>query len=223
MATNLTLGATWRRLVDLGYAATSAACPDRLNETHTRRQSFIALAGDPAAVFCRPTAALGCELEDAEARQLVLLVLTGYLLADAKQAKAVNAVLEEYKLLGGPVCTDSFGNQTRPLRYDGAPIFDGEATARLAFDDDDSTVLIQHAIAPDRFTSATDQWGNPRRVAASPVGSHLVELDGGEWKGSLLETPRERLPELLPGDVNKLISDVERARWSARPGAREAA
>lgn len=224
MATNNTLGATWRRLHEFGYAATSAARPDRLNETHTRRQSFIALAGDPAAVFCRPTAALGCELDDAENRQVVLLVLTGYLLADKRQAAAVNAVLEQFGLLGGPVCRDDFGNETRPLRYSGAPIFDGEATARLAFDDDDATVLVQHAIAPDRFASATNQWGNMQRVAASPIGSHLLELDGGEWKGAtLLDTPRDRLPELLAGDVNRLIADVERARWNARPGAREAA
>jgi hypothetical protein len=219
MTRDLTLGATWRRLIANGYAPTSASHPDRIVSQPSERDSFIRLAEHPAAVFCRPTAALGCELEDAEQRQVLLLVLTAYLLSDAKQWKAVQPELESRKLLSGPHVIDSCGNRVHVLRYSGQPIFDGEQSARLAFDADDSTVLLEHAIAPGRQLTRTDPWGNMHRVASEPVGSHVIALDG-EWKsGDLLSTPRSKLPELLAKDLARLIPDVELARWEARPAA----
>jgi len=78
-------------------------------------------------------------------------------------------------------------------------------------------VLLEHAIAPGRYAQRSDEWGGTRRVAAEPVGSHIVALDG-EWKGGdPLSTPHDRLPELLAPDVTRLISAIEDARWSARP------
>jgi hypothetical protein len=223
MTRDLSLGATWRRLIALGYAPTSSSHPDRYCSRPGERDSFIALSDHPAAGFCRPTAALGCELEDAEQRQIVLLVITAYLLSDAKQWRAVQSVLDARKLLSGPHVVDSFGNRTHVLKYSGQPIFDGEASARLTHDADDSTVFLAHAIAPGRQLNRTDQWGNMQRVAVEPVGSHTISLDG-EWKGGdLLSTPRSKLPELLGADLVRLIPDVELARWDARPLAKEAA
>lgn len=223
MTRDLSLGATYRSLIANGYAPTSASHPDRYCSRPAERDSFLALSAHPAAVFCRPTFALGSELEDAGQRQIVLLVLTAYLLSEAKQWKAVQSVLDVRKLLSGPHVVDSFGNRTHVLKYSGQPIFDGEASARLTHDADDSTVLIEHAIAPGRQLNRTDSWGNMQRVPAEPVGSHVIALDG-EWKGgSLLDTARSELPELLATDLPRLIPDVELARWGARPLAKEAA
>lgn len=221
---NLTLGATYRRLHDLGYAATSATHPDRIVSRHAaERDSFIALSDHPAAVFCRPTAALGCELDYPEERQLVLLVLTGYLLSDKRAATAVREVLDKHGLLSGLVRTDSFGNEERPLKYSGPPIFDGEAAARLTFDDDYATLFFKQAIAPNRYIQHWDNYGRMDSRAATPIGSHVIELDG-EWRnGTLLDTPRDRLPELLQADITRIISACELARWGARPLAKEAA
>lgn len=223
---DLTLGATWRRLIELGYSPTSATHPDRIvNNYAGRRDSILALSGHPAAVACHPTIANGAHesLEDCNRREVVGLVLTAYLLSDKRQAAAVQAVLEEYKLLGGPVRLDAFGNQLRPLQWAGNAIFDGEHSCRLAFDDDDRTVFLQHAIAPQRFTQHTSIAGVSSRVPFDPVGTHVIQLDG-EWKGGgLLETPRDRLPELLAADIARLISDCEEARWEARPASRGAA
>jgi hypothetical protein len=223
---DLTLGATWRRLVDLGYAPTSATHPDRIvNAATGRRESFIALGTHPAAVMLHPTRANGaCEaLEDLGNREVIALVLTAYLLSDPKQARAVQAVLEEFKLLGGPVRVDGFGNQVRPLRWNGSAVFEGDASARLVHDDDDATVFIQHAIAPSRYLVQSDMYSRTRRIPVEPVGTHILPLEG-EWRGgTLLDTPRDRLPELLAADVQRLIGDVERARWDARAPAKGAA
>ncbi|HEY1891994.1 MAG TPA: hypothetical protein VGG63_16440 [Steroidobacteraceae bacterium] len=224
MATrDLTLGATYRRLHDLGFAATSATNPDRHVSLPGHRDSFISLADHAAAVFCRPSAALGCEVEYPEQRQVALLVLTGYLLADKRQSAVVREVLEKFGLLAGPCRIDAFQNQEYPLRYTGQPIFDGEAAARLTFDDDYATVFVRHAISPGRYIQHTDSYGRMDQRAAEPIGSHVIELSG-EWRnGTLLDTPRDRLPELLQADVARIISDVESARWGARPLAKEVA
>ncbi|MDA8348274.1 MAG: hypothetical protein M0038_05640 [Pseudomonadota bacterium] len=226
---NFTLGATYRRLLDLGYSPTSAATPTR--EDHFaragRRESFIALADHPAAVQCHPTAANGAHesltAADCVAREVPVLVLTGYLLADTRQSKAVQAVLADYGLLAGPVHTDDFGNQIRPLRWSGRAILDGEFSARLVHDDDDTTVCIRHALAPTRFQQLTDQFTRTRNVPLEPVGSHIIPLDGRWESGSLLHTPREKLPELPGADLDRIISEVETARWGGRPAATKGA
>lgn len=223
MTHDRTLGATWHRLQDLGYAATSATSPDRIVSRFAHggnRDSFLSLGDHPAAIMCHPTSANGCALEDAGERQVVALVLTAYLLGEPKQAKAVLAVLEKFELAGGPVRVDGFGNEIRPLQWNGAePLFDGEYSARLTHDDDDATVLLRHAIMPGRFVQRTDEFSRTHVIAAEPVGTHVIELEG-EWKnGALLSTPRSKLPELFKADVRRLIDEVERARWGARPAA----
>ncbi len=220
---DFSLGATWKRLHANGYAATSATHPDRIVDGNRRqRESFIALGAHPTAVMLHPTRANGAQelLEDCSAREVVNLVLTGYLLADAKQAKAVTSVLEEFRLLGGPVMTDSYGNQHRPVKWAGNwPIFDGEYAARLCFADDDETLLLRHAIAPARYQTNRDIYGRESRAALDPIGSHILPLDG-EWRGgSFLDTPRDKLPELFAADVAAVITAVERARWEGRPAA----
>jgi len=218
MATrDLTLGATIRRLHALGYAATSATHPDRYVTRPGHRDSIIALSEHPAAVFCRPSAALGSEVDYPEQRQVAVLVLTGYLLADKRQCAAVREVLETYGLLSGPCRTDALGTQEFPLQYNGPPIFDGGAAARLTFDDDSATVFFKHAIEPGRYIQHTDHYGRVDTRAAEPIGSHVIELSGDWRNGTLLETPRDRLPELLQADVPRIISAVEAARWGARP------
>lgn len=222
MDRNSSLGATWRKLQDLGYAVTSATCPSRLTsgyaQAYNRPDGFLALADHPGAIMCHPTLANGCALSDASKRQVIALVVTSYLLADPKQAKAVNETLADHKLNGGPVRIDGSGNHTYPLQWNGAPIFDGQYAARLCFDDDDATVSILHAIESGRFVQRTDEFSRTRNIPMEPVGTHVIRLDG-DWSksGHLLDTPRWKLPELLKANVNRLIADVERARWMARP------
>lgn len=217
------LGATYRRLIDLGYSPTSATTPSREDRYARagRRESFIALSDHPAAVQCHPTPANGAHeslsAEDCAVREVPVLVLTAYLLADAKQAKAVLAVLAEHGLLTGPVHTDDFGNQLRPLRWSGPVIFDDEYSARLAHDSDDVTVCFRHAIAPQRFQQLTDQYTRTRTVPLEPVGTHIIPLDGRWEGGRLLDIPRDRLPELLAADLDRLVSEIEFARWQGRP------
>lgn len=215
MKNDLTLGTTYRRLIANGYAPTSASHPDRYCSRPDERDSFLRLSDHPAAVMCYPRASNGCALEDCAERGVVALVITVYLLEDAQQWKAVQAALAGF--LTGPYAIDVVGNRTYLLRWDGPPIFDGEQSARLAFDADDSTVFLEHAIAPVRQLNKTDQWGNNTRVAGERIGSHAIALDG-EWKGgTLLDTPRAKLPELTAADLARLIPEVERARWGARP------
>ncbi len=220
---DLTLGRTWKRLHALGYAATSATHPDRIvNDPARKRESFVALAAHPAAIMLHPTPYNGAQelLEDTEQRQVLDLILTSYLLADQRQAKAVTTVLDGVGLLGGPFMTDGYGNRHYPLKWNGWPVMDSEVSARLAFSDDDETVLIRHAIAPGRYQTRGDIFGRQTRHALEPVGSHVLPLDG-EWKGGdLLSTSRDRLPELLQADLPRLIADVEAARWGARPAAK---
>lgn len=222
MARDLTLGATHRRLHDLGYAATSATNPDRIvgRTAHSwQRDSFLLLREHPAAVMCYPTTGNGASeaLDDLECRGVLSLIITAYVLADAKQWKPIAAVLGDY--LCGPYRIDSFGNRLHPLRWNGKPIFDGDHGARLCFDDDDATVFFEHAIAPNRYVDRTDSYARVQRVAAEPIGSHVISLDG-DWKsGSLLDTPRDKLPELLGAELQRLVSDIERARWDGRPAA----
>ena len=204
--------------------------PDRIASARAhaaQRDSFIALAEHPAAVMCYPRTSNGADgrLEDLSERGVVAMVVTAYLLGDAAQWKAVKGVLEDYKLLGGPVRTDTFGNQLRPLRWNGPAVFDEEFSARLTHDSDDWTMFLQQAIAPGRYLQHQDSYGRPSQMPAEPVGSHVIPLDDGEWKGGdLLSTPRDKLPELLAADVSRLISDVEAARWGSRPALqREAA
>jgi hypothetical protein len=220
--TDLTLAATFRRLLELGYSPTSAVNPTREDRYGRRMRSFIELGADPAAIQCHPTPANGAHeslgIEGCSVREVPVLVLTAYLLADAKQSKAVQSVLADYGLLAGPVHTDSFGNQLRPLKWSGPAIFD-EVSARLTHDSDDATCFIRHAIPPERTESRTDTFGRQTRVAGGPVGSHSIPLDGKWENGTLLEVPRDRLPELLAADVDRLVSEVELARWQGRPFA----
>lgn len=226
---DLSVGACWRRLHANGYAATAARFPDRIVTRFARpaeRESFVSLAAEPAAILCHPTFANGASeaLDDLGARGVAILVATAYLLSDSRQAKPALAVLAEYGLTGGPVSVDSFGNRRYLLRWNGPPIFEGEASARLVHDDDDQTILLQHAIAPTQYTTATDRFARTHRVPLDPVGSHIMALEGKWENGHPLDTPRDQLPELVAADLQRLIADVERARWDARPAVqREAA
>lgn len=226
MTRDLTIGATLRRIHANGYAGTSALNSDRIVSSRAsahQRDSAVALSEHPAAVMCYPRISNGSFLEDGEFREVISLVVTAYLLSDSAQWKGVKSVLEEYGLLSGPVRTDAFGNLLRPLKWSGPPIFDGEHTARLTFDEDDATVFLEHAIEPGRYIRRTDEFGRTRELAAEPIGTHLIPLDG-EWRnGDLLSTPRDRLPELLPADRTRLIADIERARWELRPAVQKSA
>lgn len=221
MTRNISVGATRNRLEELGYAPTSATHPDRILSSpfnpSPRRASWGEVDDHPAGVFCFPTEANGCSLEDAAQRQIVLLTLTAYLLSDSRQTKAVMSVLEERKLTSGPYVVRPFGDRTYPLRYNfKEPI--STIRARLAFDDDDATVVFDQAIPPSRWDYRRTSIGSTVRVALDAEQSQILALDAGEWKqGHLLDTSRRNLPELLNADIREIISDVERARWGARP------
>jgi hypothetical protein len=222
--TDISIGACRARLESLGYAVTSATHPDRIIDQRrhfaTRRATFHEIADHPAAVFCYPTAELGCGLPDVAERRLVLLTVTGYLLADAKQAKPVLATLEKFRLLGGPYLERPFGDRVYPLQWNGKEQIYGHR-ARDTFPEDDTTVRFDQA-TPEKYVGATvwrDGTGvSPARSVIESAQSAIVSLEG-KWTGSLLETPRRNLPELFETDVSEIIAAVERARWLGRPAA----
>src|SRR6185437_5151619 len=113
MTRDTTLGATHRRLIEKGYAPTSATHPDRFVSSWCggKRETLLGLADHPAAVMLWPLKENGAVVDDGERRRLVDLTVTAYLLSDSKAARAVTAVLDSLGLTGGPVRQDSFGNR----------------------------------------------------------------------------------------------------------------
>ena len=228
MSRNTTIGATQRKIEELGYAIGSTTNLDRTQGMTFadcgRRRQLWSMRDDPAGVLTYPTAYWAPELKHepnaALNRGIVLLIVTAYLQSDPRQLKAVMPILERYKLTSGPVRTDDFGNKTYPLQWNvREPILKDNA-ARSAHPDDDATVIFkQQAIPSRRYDYRQNHMGISCQVPLDEIGSHILPL-GGEWKqGHLLDTPRRNLPELFECDVSEIIADVERARWGARPAA----
>jgi hypothetical protein len=217
-----TLAGCAKRLRELGYAPTSATNPDRFIATNwsCRRESLGSLGAHPAALMLYPSVENGAEDdasdEDCKSRQIIDLVVTGYLMSLPRELKAIIAVLDSFKLIGGPAMTDGFGNVHRLLQWRGEPVFDNRYRARNCFPADDSTVLLQQAISP-QYQAARTSIGSLQMSAIGPIGTHVLDI-GGEWTGGhILDVPHNRLPELLPSDARWLIERVEEARWSGRP------
>jgi hypothetical protein len=213
-----TLAGCAKRLRDLGYAPTSATNPDRLITTNwsCRRESLGSLGAHPAALMFYPNAENGASEDDCESRQVIDLVVTGYLMSLPRELKAIMAVLDSFKLTGGPAMKDGFGNIHRLLQWRGEPVFDNRYKARNCFPADDSTVLLQQAISP-QYQPARTSIGSMQMSAITPIGTHVLDIDG-EWTGGhILDVPHRKLPELLASDARLLIESVEEARWSGRP------
>ena len=222
MARDTTVGATWKRLVELGYAPSSAAHPDRICNAwqHARnRESMLGIADHEACIICYPTQDNGAYLaqdDDGSARQVIDLTLTAYLQNDSRQFKAVLAVLERYGVTGGPYYSDGFGDRHYVLQWHGDPIY-SQLRTRLCFYSDDTCVAFRQAISPG-YVSVRNQWGGFGQAPAGPIGSYFIPI-GFEWKqGHILDTPHRKLPELSNSqDAARLIEDCEIARWGARP------
>lgn len=221
---DFTVGATRKRLTELGYAVTSETHPDRIVTSFNhrgRRESMYAIGRHPAAIMCYPTHENGADesLDDLDKRQLVTLIVTAYLLSEPKQSKAVLEVLSKSELLTGPYYVSGFGDRCYPIQWNDAnPIYDEQLQARSCFASDDRTVLLRQAIAPV-YMQGRNQYGVPVVGVERETGTHIVPLDA-EWKqGHILDIPRRNLPELPRANTRDLIEDIELARWGARPAA----
>jgi hypothetical protein len=223
-----TIGATRRKIEELGFAVTSATCPNRFPGSHWatagQRASLYSMSDHPAAVLTYPTAHHAPEYKDdpkaALSRGIVLLIVTAFLQSDPRQFKAVMPVLERYNLTSGPYRTDGFGNRMYPVQWNGSDPIWADRGARLAYPDDDGTVVFkQQAIPHERYQTLVNQIGAYVQCPLDEIGTHWLPLDG-EWKqGHLLDCHRRALPELFPSSLNEILEDVERARWFARPAA----
>lgn len=225
MGRDITVRGTWRKLEELGYAATSATNPSRIDTSSylPRKVGFGGLLSThPAAVFTYPTPYHAPEFTEESRpgmrRGIVVLALTAYLLSDARQAKAVLAALERHKLVGGPYRVDEFGNREYPLRWDDHEPLWNEHKVRETHPDDDATVIIRRQAAePNYRHDLTDQFGRAAQVPITEAGTFILELEGQWHQGHILDTPHKDLPELLREEVREIIGDCERARWGARP------
>lgn len=222
-----TVGATHRRLKELGYAPSSASHPDRIvrvGQHANNREGMYGLASHEACVLCYPTHHNGAYLDaddDGSARQVVDLIVTAYLQSNPRELKAVLAVLDRYGLTSGPYYSDGFGNRHHVLQWHGDPTC-GKLRTRLCFDSDDHVVALQQAIEP-RYVPARTSIGSFGQALVEPIGTLSIPV-GCEWKqGHLLDTPHRKLPELLRSDAARFIEDCELARWGARPLAKDAA
>ena len=213
-----TLAGCAKRLRELGYAPTSATNPDRLISTNwsCRRESLGSLGNHPAALMFYPNTENGASEDDCESRRIIDLVVTGYLMSLPRELKAIMAVLDSFKLTGGPAMKDGFGNVHRLLQWHGEPVFDKQYRARLCFPADDSTVLLQQAVSP-QYKSVRTAIGSYQQAATGPIDTHVLDIRGEWMDAHILDVPHRRLPELLPSDAGSLIERVEEARWFGRP------
>ena len=173
----LTYGATRYKLVDLGYAPTSAIEP-------TGAKHGWRIEAHPAAILCRPDHTCS-PLKDCDRRHVVALIAT-----KAQRVK-VDAVLKRLGLAGGPVCIRSDGSEMRALRYDGFEPDIARSTAPEEVPGDDPALVLEHASRPVEF---------------QPWISSVISL-AGVWRGggSLLEVARSALPPITRSDVTELF------------------
>lgn len=228
----LSYGATRTRLIDLGYAPTSAQNPTRQYTIGATlmRASDARISEDPAAVYCRPTEREGCDLADAQNRQLIAFIVTPHGAAHAPTLKALEAVLDKFDLGGGPICRTEDGHLVRPFKFGGERVIREYQTRRVHPDDEVAVRLVQALDVVEH-----DPWANggvydsrhgrvvPAGPARPPVlpRSFIIPL-AGEWRGgSLLDVPRAKLPLLYAHDVEELFREIERVRWDHRPAAAE--
>lgn len=213
----------WRKLIDNGYSPTSLTHPERIvNERFDhagRRRSLSTMEDHPAAVFCYPHGDGGSATEDNEKRQVVKLIVTAYLLSDAKQSKAVMPVLEEFGLTGGPFFTDGFGNRTFILAYHGTDrIF--KIGARLCHPADDDTVFFSQVDRSSGYrTARAGDWSaSSHLLQMDPDASQLIPLGGVEWSGgSPLTVCHRKLPDISIESIREVIARIEEVRWFGRP------
>ena len=223
-----TIGATRRKIEELGYAITSGTAPNRLIGAHWstawQKASLQSISDHPAAVLTYPTPFHAPEYKDepqaALSRGIVLLIVTAFLQSDPRQFKAVMSVLERSKLTSGPFRTDGFGNRMYPVQWNASdPIWHDRAARQAHADDDDTVVFKRQAIPHQRHQTMVNYIGQYVQCPLDEIGTDWLPLDG-EWKqGHLLDTRRRDLPELFPSSLYEIIEDVERARWGARPAA----
>ena len=211
----------WRKLIDMGYSPTSFTHPSRIvNERFEHignRRSLLTLQDHPAAIFCCPHTDNGSATEDNEKRQVVKLVVTAYLQSDAKQLKAVMAVLDEFNLTSGPFFTDAFGNRSFILQYHGEDrIF--KIGARLCFPADDNTVFFSQVERSTGYRTVKAGELPSQFLQRESDASHLIPLGGVEWSnGSPLTVSHRKLPELILDSAHEIIAQVEEVRWFGRP------
>lgn len=199
----VTVGDNWRKARANGYAPTSAACPER-----RKAQNFgvvgkvslddLDLASDPLAILCWPTEANGGRgIPDLERRRVAKLTIAAEAISGKRALAAARIVLERFVVGGGPQCINHYGELVVPLAYDGELLFDERtAGATIACASREGTTAERYRADPG--ASCTTQ-----RI--THVASCLIELSGEWTNGTLLDTPRDRLPKLYRDDVSPLL------------------
>lgn len=229
---DLSYGATYKRLIELGYAPTSATNPSREDSTHgyLSRFSDSQIAAHPAALYLRPSEREGCDLPDARDRQLVALHITAYGAQHAPTLEAIENVIWQFDLSGGPVCHCEHGDRIYLFKFGGEKVI-GRHEIRRGYSDEPLAVRLLQIMedpVPAREPGAyyyDSRYGkvlaaDPGRVGELP-SSYIVPL-AGDWQGgNPLTVARSKLPTFYANDLEDLIKAIERVRWDNRPAASE--
>ena len=212
MSTNTTLGETWRRLRANGYAPTSAKNPKRVisqNFGHVATAHWNNLGDDEAATLCYPQPDNGArDLPNLESRIVAKLSIAASVVRDKRALAGVNTALERFAIGAGPRCVSPYGILVIPLRWEEGLFFDD---ATITVGDEEPVATI---VCANRETSTTELWRDANYVPSrrfTYIGSHVIEL-AGQWSGgTLLDTPRDRLPRLYKEDVHRLLRAIDEA------------
>jgi hypothetical protein len=183
-----TYGVLREKLIANGYVPTSALRPGSYGWQ---------FSDDPAAVVCIPQHGSNCEVPDAHKHTIASL---NVLARDPKVRAAIVAVLAKHGIKGGPVRTDSAGNDAYLVRLD------DEYSPPQSEE-------IERAFAVGGFIR------NPR----SGNESAIIRCDV-EWRnGDLLTTPRAQLPGIADADtLRAIVSAVREVVMKYRPAEVEA-
>lgn len=172
-----TYGALCEKLIENFYVPTSAIRPGA-HGWH--------VADDPAAVVCIPRVGGACGVVGAEKLTVVTL---NVLARDAKLRAAMVAVLATHGIKGGPIRTDSAGNDAYIVRWE-------------------NDYYPPHS---DEIEGAFAVGGWVKDI--SPFGRHesaIIRCDG-EWRGGdLISTPRSALPSIEDEEQLKTIVSAVR-------------
>jgi hypothetical protein len=186
MNDKLTYGATRDRLLKNGYTPTSLINPGAHGPI---------IADEPAAVFLVSEYGKACGVADADKRNVVVITICA---RDKKARAEIAAVFSKHGLDSGPRRTDTMGNGSYVVRFNGNTVFD-RATSAVKGELDPAVIL--QGLHSD--TRTRDERA-----------SHVLRLDGTWTNSTLLETPRSKLPTV---DLDALFKEVEALLTVAEP------
>jgi hypothetical protein len=186
MNDKLTYGAIRDRLLKNGYTPTSLINPGAHGPL---------VADEPAAVFLVSEYEKACGVADADKRNIVVITICA---RDKKARAEIAAVFSKHGLDSGPRRTDTMGNDSYVVRFDGRIVFDRVASAVKG--ELDPAVILQGLYSDTRTRGER--------------ASHVLRLDGTWTNSTLLETPRSKLPMV---DLDALFKAVDALVGVAEP------